>query len=211
MTILSAVGLGLAMGTVFGFALEKSRVFEPALVLGQMQLHNFLLIKVWFSAVATALIGVTLLHEFGIVSLHPQPVLFAADIIGGLLVGVGITLAGGSPAIIVAQIGAGYRDSWFAILGGMAGVATFCTLAPSLQPLLGGATKASTLVDVTGMPFPALGVAIAVLLFACLMASERVWPWRRELGLEADGLFRDRDIKPEEKVLSARPESRTEP
>jgi hypothetical protein len=30
------------MGIVFGFALEKSRVFEPGIIVGQMQLRNFI-------------------------------------------------------------------------------------------------------------------------------------------------------------------------
>ena len=62
------------------------------------------------SSLATALVGVTLLHAFGLVTLHPKPAVYGANIIGGLLVGAGITLAGGGPAMVMAQIGAGYFD-----------------------------------------------------------------------------------------------------
>ena len=37
MSVTFAVVVGLAMGIVFGFALEKSRVFEPGVIVGQMQ------------------------------------------------------------------------------------------------------------------------------------------------------------------------------
>ena len=38
MSVLTAVLIGLATGIVFGFALEKSRVFEPGVIIRQMQL-----------------------------------------------------------------------------------------------------------------------------------------------------------------------------
>jgi uncharacterized membrane protein YedE/YeeE len=189
MTVLTAIILGLTIGIAFGFMLEKSRAFEPGIVIGQMQLRNFILIKVWFSAIATALIGVTLLHEFGVITLHPQPVRLIADIAGGLLVGAGMTLAGGCPAMIMAQIGAGYRDAWFVVLGGIGGVAAFSMLEPLLRPLLTGGRGALTLVDLSATPFPALAVAIAVALFACIMALERLRPWRLDIGLHADGIL----------------------
>src|SRR3546814_7801523 len=50
MSVISAILIGLAMGLVFGFALEKSRVFEPGIILGQMQLRNFTMLKVFLSA-----------------------------------------------------------------------------------------------------------------------------------------------------------------
>src|SRR3546814_13955045 len=82
------------MGLVFGFALEKSRVFEPGIILGQMQLRNFTMLKVFLSAVATGLVVLAALNGFGVVSLSPKATLYAADVVGGLLLGVGISLAG---------------------------------------------------------------------------------------------------------------------
>ena len=56
MTVSTVVLLGLAMGVVCGFALEKSRVFEPGVIVRQMQLRNFIMLKVFFTAVATGLV-----------------------------------------------------------------------------------------------------------------------------------------------------------
>jgi hypothetical protein len=56
MSLTSAILIGLLMGIAFGFALEKSRVFEPGMVVGQMQLRNFIMLKVFLSAVATGAI-----------------------------------------------------------------------------------------------------------------------------------------------------------
>ena len=55
MNVLNAVLVGLAMGVAFGFLLEKSRVFEPGMILGQMQLRSFIMLKVFLAAVAAGL------------------------------------------------------------------------------------------------------------------------------------------------------------
>ena len=188
MPVLAGTVLALALGVTCGFVMEKSRLSEPGVVVGQMQLRNLILAKVWFSAVATALICVTLLNELDLVRLHPKPVQVIADILGGLLFGVGMTVAGGSPAMAMAQIGAGYRDSWNTLVGGLAGALAFTVLEPSLRPLLfEDGPGPLTLADISIMPFPAWGTAIGVALFACIMTLERLRPWRQDLGADADG------------------------
>ncbi len=94
MSLSIAIVVGLLMGTVFGFALEKSRVFEPGIIVGQMQLRNFIMLKVFLTAVATGAVVLAALNGFGIVKLQPKAALYAADIVGGLILGVGIALAG---------------------------------------------------------------------------------------------------------------------
>ena len=62
---MSAVALailtGVLMGIVFGFALEKSRVFEPGIIVGQMQLRNFIMLKIFLTAVATGAVVLAVL------------------------------------------------------------------------------------------------------------------------------------------------------
>lgn len=47
MSLTLAIAVGGLMGIVFGFALEKSRVFEPGIIVGQMQMRNFIMLKVF--------------------------------------------------------------------------------------------------------------------------------------------------------------------
>ena len=49
----AAIALAATAGAVFGFAMEKSRVFEPGIILGQMQLRNFQMLKIFLTAVTT--------------------------------------------------------------------------------------------------------------------------------------------------------------
>ena len=185
-----AVLTGLAMGVIFGFALEKSRVFEPGMIVGQMQLRNFTMLKMFLTAIATGAIVVAVLNGFGLTKLYPKPTFYEADILGGILLGAGVTLTGSCPGAVLAQIGAGYRDAIFTLLGGLAGAVAFGYAEPSLEPLLlsGGPGKI-TFATVTNMPYWVLAVGWAALLFVVVYWLEKWRPWRKELGQDFDGDF----------------------
>lgn len=187
MSVMSAILIGLAMGVVFGFALEKSRVFEPGVIVGQMQLRNFTMLKVFLSAVATGLVVLAVLDGFGLVGLSPKATLYVADIAGGLLLGVGITLAGACPGTVLAQIGAGYRDAWATLAGGLAGAAAFSYLEPTLRPWISGGPGKLRLDTLLGLPFWPVALGLATLLVVLLVVMERWRPWRSELGDHVDG------------------------
>jgi uncharacterized protein len=188
MSVVLSITVGLLMGVVFGFALEKSRVFEPAIIVGQMQLKNFLMLKVFLTAVATGAVVLAVLNGFGFVKLQPKAALYAADIVGGLILGVGIAFAGACPGTILAQIGAGYRDALFALVGGLSGAVVYSYVEPSLQGtvLTAGGGKI-ILSDLVAMPYWLGALVLAGLLVASLVALEWRRPWRHEIGRDVDG------------------------
>lgn len=187
MSVLSAILTGLAMGLVFGLALEKSRVFEPGVIVGQMQLRNFTMLKVFLTAVATGLVVLAALNGFGMIKLAPKATLYVADIVGGLILGAGITLAGACPGTVLAQVGAGYRDAWATLAGGVFGAMAFGYLEPVLKPWISGGPGKLTLDQLVGLPFWPVALASAVLLVVLLVIMERWRPWRGELGSNVDG------------------------
>lgn len=188
MSILTAVIIGAIMGIVFGFALEKARVFEPGMIVGQMQLHNFIMLKVFLTAVATGAVVLAVLNGFGLTALHPKPTIYGADILGGLLLGAGIALAGACPGTVLAQVGVGYRDALFTLFGGVAGAVVFSYLEPSLKTtLLSGGKGKITFADVTGLPYWFLALSLAAVLIAALFGLEKWRSWRSEMGPNYDG------------------------
>ena len=192
MTIALLIAIGLAMGLVFGIALEKSRVFEPGVILGQLQLNNFVMLKVFLTATATGLVVLAVLNGLDIVSLHPKGLNWQANLVGGLILGAGIALAGACPGTVVAQIGAGYRDAWFTIAGGLAGAMAYGYLHPAIKPLFAGAAAGKpTYASLTGLPYWLLAAAVAAVLVLGLVLLERWRPWRREIGPDLDGLQPD--------------------
>lgn len=208
MNILVAIVLGLAMGAVFGIALEKSRVFEPGAIVSQMQLRTFLMLKIFLTAVITGLVVLAVLQGFWGVKMYPKALIWPADIVGGLLLGVGISIAGACPGTVFAQIGAGYRDAWFTVAGGILGAMTFGYLEPTLRPfLLSGGPGKLTLDQLAVVPFWVMALSVAALLVGVLIALERSQPWREEVGPDVDGLAapgsQTRRLDPSAKLLTA--------
>ena len=188
MSVFTAVLIGLASGIVFGFALEKSRVFEPGVIVGQMQLRNFLMLKIFLSAVITGLIVLAVLNGAFGVKMHLKPLLFRADLIGGLILGDGIALAGACPGTSLAQIGAGYRDAWFVVLGGIFGAMAYGYFYEPLTALLPDKGENVSFDKLLGLPFWMVALGLAVVLAAGLVILERVTSWRDEVGADVDGL-----------------------
>ena len=188
MSLTLAIIVGIAMGIVFGFALEKSRVFEPGIIVGQMQMRNFIMIKVFLTAVATGAVVLAALNGFGYVKLHPKAALYSADIIGGLLLGAGITLAGACPGTTLAQIDAGYRDALFTIVGGLAGAVAYSYAEPALsKTFLGQGGGKILFTELVGVPYWMGALALAAAIVVILIALEAWKPWRNEMGNDVDG------------------------
>lgn len=200
-----AVGIvsGLLMGVVFGFALEKSRVFEPGMIVGQMQLRNWIMLKIFLSAVATGAVVLAVLNGFGLTKLQPKAALYAADIVGGLILGVGIALAGACPGTTLAQIGAGYRDAFFTLLGGLAGAIAFSYAQPWLAASLIGTGPKLIFTDLAGIPYWQGALALAGIIVVVLALLERLRPWRDDLGTDLDGNRVERVAQPRSRLAPA--------
>ncbi len=188
MSLTLAITVGIAMGIVFGFALEKSRVFEPGIIVGQMQMKNFIMLKVFLTAVGTGAVVLAVLNGFGYVKLAPKAALYSADIIGGLMLGAGIALAGACPGTTLAQVGAGYRDALFTLAGGLCGSVAFTYAQPVLSKTFlaqGGGKIIFT--DLIGVPYWMGALILAAVLVVVLFVLEAWRPWRDEMGKDVDG------------------------
>ncbi len=188
MSFITAIAIGLLMGIVFGFALEKARVFEPGIIVGQMQLTNFIMLKVFLTAVATGAVVLAVMNGFGFVKLAPKGALYAADIVGGLVLGAGIALAGACPGTVLAQIGAGYRDAIVTLIGGLAGAIAYSYAEPALsKTVLGVSSGKLVLSDLLGIPYWAGALGLAAICVMILIGLEHSFPSADELGNDVDG------------------------
>jgi hypothetical protein len=202
MSLELAVATGVLMGFVFGFALEKSRVFEPGMIVGQMQLRNFIMLKVFLTAVATGAVVLAVLNGFGFVKLAPKAALYYADVAGGLILGAGIALAGACPGTVFAQIGAGYRDAIFVLVGGLFGAVAYSYAEPFLkQTALGTGGGKLVFSDLIGIPYWQAALALAAILAVLLILLERWRPWRSDLGQDCDGFFPSSEEKARAQTL----------
>ena len=124
---------GLAFGIVFGFLLQKGGATKYDIIIGQLLLTDFTLLKIMLSAVLTGMIGIYFMKTMKWVELHPKSGSAGKNIIGGLIFGIGFGLLGYCPGTIAGAVGNGYLD---AIVGGLAGILIGSGLFASLYPQL---------------------------------------------------------------------------
>jgi len=129
--------LGTIFGFVFGFLLQRGGVTEYDILIGQLLLTDFTVIKVMLSAVAVGMFGVNLLASLGLVELQIKRGSWGASLLGGLIFGVGFGLLGYCPGTVSGAAAKGYLD---ALIGGipglLAGAAIFAWLYPRLSEVI---------------------------------------------------------------------------
>jgi hypothetical protein len=111
--------LGLLMGIVFGFLLHKGGVSKYDIILAQLRLTDFTVLKIMLSAVIVTMLGISYLYPKGMVKLQVKPGSIKNSIVGGLIFGVGFATLGYCPGTIAAAVGNGYLDG---LIGGMIGI-----------------------------------------------------------------------------------------
>lgn len=111
--------IGICVGILFGFAFEKSKVFEAASIIGQLLFKRFIMLKVLVTAMITSGLVLTTLHTLGIFEFYLKDLNLYTNIIGGGLLGAGIAFAGACPGTVFAQIAVGYKDAFFTVAGAL--------------------------------------------------------------------------------------------
>lgn len=126
--------LGLVIGILFGFILQKAQVTKYQKIVSFFRWSDLTVQKVMFSAILSGMIGVYALHDLGLVNLHIKPALFGANILGGLIFGVGMLLLGFCPGTCAAAFGEGRLDGLFrGIVGILIGAALYSEVFPFIQ------------------------------------------------------------------------------
>ncbi len=110
---------GLGFGILFGFMLQKGGVTKYDVIVGQLLLNDFTVLKIMLSAVVTGMIGIYFMKSLGWIKLSLKGGSVGMNVIGALIFGVGFAVLGYCPGTIAGAIGNGYLD---AIVGGLIGI-----------------------------------------------------------------------------------------
>jgi len=125
--------IGFLIGIGFGFLLQKGGVTQYNVIMQQLLLEDFTVVKIMLTAVLTGMIGVHLLRSLGFAQLHPKPGSLGASVIGGLVFGIGFGLLGYCPGTVAGAFAQGALD---ALLGGIVGILIGAGLFAALYPKL---------------------------------------------------------------------------
>lgn len=113
------LAFGLLFGIVFGFLLHKGGATKYDVILGQLLLTDFTVLKIMLSAVVTGMLGIYAMKNLGWIKLSIKSGSLGMNVVGGLIFGVGFAVLGYCPGTIAGAVGNGYLD---ALVGGLAGI-----------------------------------------------------------------------------------------
>lgn len=117
----AALVAALIIGLAFGFALERAGFGSSRKLAGIFYLRDMTVLKVMFTAVITAMLGLALIVGLGWIDLAGQVNLletrYAAQVLGGLIFGVGFVLGGWCPGTAAVGAASGKLDA-LVFLGG---------------------------------------------------------------------------------------------
>jgi hypothetical protein len=173
--------VAFAIGIGFGFFLERAGFGSARKLVSQFYLDDLAVFKVMFTAIVTAMLGVTYLAWMGVLDLslvYVSPTYLWPQIAGGLALGVGFAIGGYCPGTSVAAAATGRLDGLAYVAGLLAGTLAFAEAFPLLKGFyLSGDLGRLTLPDVLGLPYGV--VVFGVVLMAVAGFRGAGWIERR--------------------------------
>ena len=173
--------VAFVIGIGFGFFLERAGFGSARKLVSQFYLNDLAVFKVMFTAIVTAMLGITDLGWIGFIDLRQVylvPTWLWPQIVGGLLLGVGFVVGGYCPGTSTAAIATGKLDGLVYALGIFGGTLAFAFAFPLLEPFfLSGSYGARTLPEVLHLPYGL--VVFAVVLMAVGGFAGAAWLEKR--------------------------------
>ena len=155
------------IGIGFGFFLEQAGFGSAKKLTDQFYFKDMAVFRVMFTAIVTAMLGVTYLAWTGVLDLslvYLVPTYWVAQVVGGLLLGVGFVVGGYCPGTSIVSTATGKIDGLVFVLGFAAGTLAFAVSFPLVKGLyLAGEAGTKTLPQITGLPYGALVFAVVLM------------------------------------------------
>ncbi|MBN2165231.1 MAG: YeeE/YedE family protein [Marinilabiliaceae bacterium] len=130
--------IALIMGVGFGFALEQAGFSSTRKLVGLFYGYDFTVLKVFFTAGVTAMIGILFLSHFGLLNIDlifVNPMFVKSAIIGGLIMGAGFIIGGFCPGTSAAAAAVGKVDAMAFLGGSVLGILAFTESYPLIEDL----------------------------------------------------------------------------
>ncbi len=127
---------GMATGIIFGFLLQKGRVLRFEKQIGFLRLIDMTIIKFMLSSILVGMVGIYLCYDLGMIQLDVKSTVLGAQIIGGLMFGVGWAIFGFCPGTAAGALGEGRIHALWGSFGMLAGAALYAEAYPELSNTL---------------------------------------------------------------------------
>lgn len=134
------------MGICFGVSFYKSHVYEPQIIRGQFLFQRFVMLKVFFGAMGIGALIFSALSSMKAKAFDQVRTLWrptsltrswsSGPVLGGVLLGMGMSLSGACPGMVWIALGTGTSNSLLTIAGGVLGASAYGVYADAIQEKL---------------------------------------------------------------------------
>jgi uncharacterized membrane protein YedE/YeeE len=171
-----AVAFGIGLG--FGWCLERAGLGSARKLMGQFHLTDLTVFKVMFSAIVTAMLGLFWLSRVGVVDLsrvYVPETFVAPQLVGGVVFGAGMALAGLCPGTSCVAAVTGRLDGVAVVGGFFAGVLMTGLALPTVERFYGsGARGGVTLDSAIGVSAGTMILLVVATAMAGFVAADRI-------------------------------------
>ncbi len=182
-----ALFIALVIGFFFGLALERAGFGSSRRIAGIFYFKDMAVLKVMFTALVTAMIGLSLCSGLGVIDpatdIHFMKTYYGATIIAGLMFGVGFAMSGWCPGTATVGLASGKLDAGVFLAGTVMGSIFFNELFLLVKPLYTWGQSAQQNFGQEGLAFAytslgmsksAFGFLFTLIAVGCFWSSEYI-------------------------------------
>jgi len=128
--------IAFVIGIAFGIALEKGGFGRATILASQFYFTNMRVLKVMFTAIVTAMLGLYFLSVKGFVDLslvYLTQTNLLPMAVGGLIAGLGFIIGGYCPGTSMVAVATGKLDAMVFVVGMIFGILVFGEMFPGIE------------------------------------------------------------------------------
>jgi hypothetical protein len=128
--------IAFVIGIAFGFALEKGGFGRATILASQFYFTNMRVLKVMFTAIVTAMLGLYFLSVIGFVDLslvYLTQTNLLPMAVGGFIAGLGFIIGGYCPGTSMVAVSTGKLDAMVFVAGMIFGILVFGEMFPGIE------------------------------------------------------------------------------
>ncbi len=144
----SVIASAALLGVGFGFVLERAGFGNAKTLAGQWYGYNFAVLRVMFTAIVVAMVGLFGLYYLGLVDLgqiYINETFLWPQLVGGLIFGAGFVIGQYCPGTAVVACATGKIDAMIYMLGFVLGLVAFFFAFPKLESFYMSSSKGRVL------------------------------------------------------------------
>ncbi|ACB74746.1 YeeE/YedE thiosulfate transporter family protein [Opitutus terrae] len=168
--------VAFVIGIAFGFVLERAGFGNARVLAAQFYFRDLRVLKVMFTAIITAMVGVFVLARVGVLDLsliYLTPTLLLPQIVGGVILGAGFIIGGYCPGTSCVSAATGRIDGLVYLAGMVGGLAGFAEVYPSIANFAQSTPLGKiTLPQLLHIPYGVLVAAVVLMAIGAFVAAE---------------------------------------